>query len=1258
MANWWESAPVVEDTKPSDNGDWWKSAPLAEEVAAPTVESNASPTPVSFQGQPQVSENKTEPNLIRDVLSSVARGSIGGYQSAAEGAHRILARASYDPERPVNTPSGPNLPQAQITEFSEPIATLDLNQSTIVPARGFPKVAGYLNQTADISAEQRKSVREALPVSKEFENSIMGGIAEGVGQLSMIPLYGVPGVGPATTVSQVFQEGYDDAIRSGATPEQASSAAQTYAMTAGPLEFAADKILVGRFLKGVEGSTVKDVIASIVKQGAQEGATEGAQQAILNGIAKELEGYDPNRKLDEGVIESLVVGAAIGGIGGGAATGLGALNQSQQPELPPAPALAPSPDPVVNQTEIEILGKANEQFAPPAVSAPIADPKQVKMGAQVLDEVKRFSKNPTKQTWETVMGREFPELKGNTEALNSLYDASVGEYAVQTGQKPSRGILAQTNPTPEVVVEPVTAPPTGDERFAPGAYVPNQVTSIKNDVVDVGRERRGLPPKIAPLREAWGEVWNEVENQVAADPAIGERLIAELAQKPRATRNATETAILQRQVALREAEYDNAVDAVNNAENSIDREAAKEELKIARSRIQEAFDAADSSGTESARAFNARKMMVDKEKFTLARMEKEYRARANDGLPLTDTQADEVKVLHDKIAELQKKLDATETRLSNVEAETYFEALIKVSAQEARANAKAGRSVSQFLSEQANAARERIKARGGRLMTGLDPLDLADHAIIGADYIAQGITKAADFTTQLVKDFGESIRPFSEQIFKKSKEYRDSLAKVHSATTVPPEERKRKTYLKMLENRTRKWNERAEKGDFAKPVREIKRLDKEVLDAKFRLEEAKKKWNEGLLDQERKRRTVSRKAVDTAGETLQFSRNLITSLDLSAVGRQGLVATLSNPVKATRAMGAMFRSMLSQKNEFQINEEIRNRDNYPLYKQAGLALTVNDANANLTQQEEEFAGRWIHKLPRAVGGGLLRGSQRAYTTFLNRMRADVFDGLVNSMKVGDNPLTLSEAKALANYVNVATGRGDFGKFNGAVAGLNKVFWAPRLMKARVDYLTGQPVRGGSSRTKKIIAKEYAKTLTGAALVMALAGLAGATIEYDPRSSDFLKARFGDTRLDLLGGFSQYITLLSRLTTGDTKNSKGKVQSLQKDYLPRNILRATGAYPKKNAPQAFKNDPGIVTLRFARSKANPVLGTVADVALGQNVVGEEVTPTSAATNLLIPLSIRDIQDTMGEQGIPAGTAMSLLNIFGVGVNTYDPNEKKK
>jgi len=71
---------------------------------------------------------------------------------------------------------------------------------------------------------------------------------------------------------------------------------------------------------------------------------------------------------------------------------------------------------------------------------------------------------------------------------------------------------------------------------------------------------------------------------------------------------------------------------------------------------------------------------------------------------------------------------------------------------------------------------------------------------------------------------------------------------------------------------------------------------------------------------------------------------------------------------------------------------------------------------------------------------------------------------------------------------------------------------------------------------------------------------------------------------------------------------------------------------------------------------PVPGAIVNIRQGKNVVGEPNTPMSIVNDLVGPLAPNDIYEVMQDQGIPKGTAFSLLAILGVGLQTYDPEKR--
>lgn len=74
-----------------------------------------------------------------------------------------------------------------------------------------------------------------------------------------------------------------------------------------------------------------------------------------------------------------------------------------------------------------------------------------------------------------------------------------------------------------------------------------------------------------------------------------------------------------------------------------------------------------------------------------------------------------------------------------------------------------------FLDEAERKARERIAAHRNRLSS--TPFDIyADYAIIGAAKMGKGIIRFADWTEEMVKEFGEEFRPIAQRVYIMAKE--------------------------------------------------------------------------------------------------------------------------------------------------------------------------------------------------------------------------------------------------------------------------------------------------------------------------------------------------------------------------------------------------------------------------------------------------------------------------------------------------------
>lgn len=379
-------------------------------------------------------------------------------------------------------------------------------------------------------------------------------------------------------------------------------------------------------------------------------------------------------------------------------------------------------------------------------------------------------------------------------------------------------------------------------------------------------------------------------------------------------------------------------------------------------------------------------------------------------------------------------------------------------------------------------------------------------------------------------------------------------------------------------------------------------------------------------------------------------RTIMSSTDVSAPARQGILFVgrkefWSNYPKMIK--------MFFNKNYYDAQmAEIKNRPTYPLMRTGGLA--VRDSPLMVDREEYFMSNMAEHmpgeKLP-GIGltvkgynntvGALVRASDRAYTGYLRRLRADVFDSLHAKGEDLGVEWNATKLKALARFINTATGRGNLGKFEQASQAASTVFFAPRLIKARIDTLANPAYYAELYKADPFIAKEAAKSLgsfaafAGTALSLAVAG--GAKVEWDPRSSDFLKLRFGETRVDFLGGIPQYLVLAAREAMGQTKTLNGDIKDL-----------TTGDYGATSRWDVLMN--------FGSNKLAPIPGYVRDFLKGKKPTGEPFKPIMGLFQLFLPMDVSATIDSVQTNG-PKGAWAFLPSFLGENVDTYKEYPKK-
>jgi hypothetical protein len=295
-------------------------------------------------------------------------------------------------------------------------------------------------------------------------------------------------------------------------------------------------------------------------------------------------------------------------------------------------------------------------------------------------------------------------------------------------------------------------------------------------------------------------------------------------------------------------------------------------------------------------------------------------------------------------------------------------------------------------------------------------------------------------------------------------------------------------------------------------------------------------------------------------------------------------------------------------------------------KEHKLALT--ELGTKLGAREEAFMSSWAEKIP-LVGRGV-KASSRAYTGFLNQLRADVFDDFVKKgTQLGiKDPKFLKDA---ARFINTATGRGGLGQLEPAAVALNTFFFSPRLLTSRLQMLNPAFYANLQPQVRKEALKSLFAFAGTASTVAGLMALNGVDVGVDPRSADFMKLKSGNTRYDILGGFQQPIRLAAQLMSGEVISSTtGKTLTLGEGYKPLTRLGIAG--------------------RFLEYKEAPVISFATALLRGQTALGEKVDVPTEVANRFIPMAAQDVVDLYNEQGLE-GLPMSVPAVFGVGVQTY-------
>lgn len=384
-------------------------------------------------------------------------------------------------------------------------------------------------------------------------------------------------------------------------------------------------------------------------------------------------------------------------------------------------------------------------------------------------------------------------------------------------------------------------------------------------------------------------------------------------------------------------------------------------------------------------------------------------------------------------------------------------------------------------------------------------------------------------------------------------------------------------------------------------------------------------------------KTVGNAVSNVAGN----AKAINASMDNSAIFRQGWKTLWTNPGIWSKNALQTFKDIVQTfggKDVLrEVNADIISRPTYDLMKEAKLAVGL---------QEEAFPGTIAEKIP--IAGRAYKASEAAYTGFVQRTRADVFDKYIQIANKTGVDLTPDELQSIGKLVNSLTGRGNLGAVEPVANVVNNVFFSPRMLKSQFDVLL-HPVTGagGSDFVRRQAALNLLKIISGTATVLATAAaLKPGSVEKDPRSADFGKIKIGDTRFDVTGGMSGIITLAARLITMKSKSSTtGKISKINaKD---------------KNGNPAYGATTGQdVVVDFLANKLSPAAQVVRNLLRDQTFSGKKPTLTGEALSLVTPLPVKTFQELQKDPNSANIIISMIAEALGISTNTYSPKNQTK
>jgi hypothetical protein len=539
-------------------------------------------------------------------------------------------------------------------------------------------------------------------------------------------------------------------------------------------------------------------------------------------------------------------------------------------------------------------GRSLERAAEEAKYKPEPPTEQEAFAKKVYDtSVSQRGKPPSQEEMSNILARKFPGI--TSREVSDLYATATGKPKPPA---PYNGVAAATEGQGEKI-------------------------SLKNQSAEAETKALGLPELTQQDEQEMNAAMDRAKATSAEDPMAGQRLAESLISDPKRSLTGDESALLLKH----KTDLFNGLNkmAEGLTEGSPEQ---KFEKGLAYDNASKAYhdllQAIKDRGSEWGREGRWRQALLHQD-YTFATQER--LATAAKRKPLTSNEKTKLAEETKRLTDIDKQIAENQEKESNKHEQRKAEQEIKKAPEVDPYIQSLVDRITKNVSSAADAARERIRQRRaeGRLFTGVDPTDLADHAIIGADYLLKGTTKFADWSSKMIGEFGEKIRPYLDDIFKKSKEFNEQQIDKESkgsksvkksiVKASSPEERIRKGQETRARNRLeqlKQEEERQKNGDFSKPVKkapiepseETKRLRIEAQKIKDRIDKRRS-------DFEKANRPAVNKVLDAISALNRF--NILSHVTvLEHLAGAAVENIVTRPVSSTLSQVFRFNKTLNE----------------------------------------------------------------------------------------------------------------------------------------------------------------------------------------------------------------------------------------------------------------------------------------------------------------------------------------------------------